>query len=186
MVTTTVNAAGTLPQSTITVVSTTGFASPTGTIYILNSSGTQTVAYTGTTTTTFTGCSGGTGAIATGNDVVQSIEQGTTAALILEPKISPAVATGPAIETHGKYSFLNQDVFGSNDIGTTDEYPFVQTIPKPTVATTTNYYKMVGYYTTGATYESFVTTGSPSSSTTTNPNTGHTLVNTFVASFWSV
>ena len=51
---------------------------------------------------------------------------------------------------------------------------------------TTKYFQMVGYYTTGAVYEAFVVTGSPAPSTTTNPNTGHTLVNTYVASFWQV
>lgn len=55
----------------------------------------------------------------------------------------------------------------------------------PTPTGVTNYYKMVGYYTTGATYESFVVTGSPAPSTTTNPNTGHTLINTFVAQTWT-
>lgn len=47
-----------------------------------------------------------------------------------------------------------------------------------------NYYKMVGYYVASAAYEAFVVTGSPSAASTTNPNTGHALVNTFVASFW--
>ncbi len=55
----------------------------------------------------------------------------------------------------------------------------------PTPATATVYYKMVGYYTTGAVYESFVTTGSPASASTTNPNTGHALINTFVALSWT-
>lgn len=62
------------------------------------------------------------------------------------------------------------------------------TLPVPTGGgmSLTKYYKMVGYYTTGAVYESFVVTGAPASPTTTNPNTGHTLVNTFVSSFWEV
>lgn len=67
-ITTTVNSALTLPQSTITVVSTTGFAS-SGSIRIISSTGWQTVNYTGTTTTTFTGCTGGTGNIFIGNQV---------------------------------------------------------------------------------------------------------------------
>lgn len=50
----------------------------------------------------------------------------------------------------------------------------------------TKYFKMTGYYVTGAVYESFVVTGNPSPPTTTNPNTGHTLVNTFVSSFWEI
>ncbi len=57
------------------------------------------------------------------------------------------------------------------------------TLPTPTGVTT--YYKMVGYYTTGLVYESFVTTGNPTSASTTNPNTGHALVNTFVTQTWT-
>lgn len=66
--TTTVNSAVTLPQTTITVISTTGFAA-SGTIRIISTTGWQTVTYTGTTGTTFTGCSGGTGNIFVGNQV---------------------------------------------------------------------------------------------------------------------
>lgn len=46
------------------------------------------------------------------------------------------------------------------------------------------HFKMIGYYVTGAVYESFVVTGSPSPSSTTNPNTGHALINTYVANIW--
>ena len=60
-----------LPQSTINVVSTTGFPS-TGTIFVFTSAGTQTVTYTGTTATTFTGCTGGTGTMSTGGFVLTS------------------------------------------------------------------------------------------------------------------
>lgn len=66
--TTTVNASGTLPQATITVVSTIGFPSA-GTITVVSSNGNQTVTYTGTTATTFTGCTGGTGNIVATNAV---------------------------------------------------------------------------------------------------------------------
>ena len=62
---TTTSGSHTLPQSTITVASTTGFAS-SGALWV-NAS--QYVTYTGTTATTFTGCSGGTGSITTGSDV---------------------------------------------------------------------------------------------------------------------
>jgi hypothetical protein len=57
-----------LPQGTINVASTTGFAS-TGAIYVTTTNGPQLVTYTGTGATTFTGCSGGTGAMTTGNAV---------------------------------------------------------------------------------------------------------------------
>jgi hypothetical protein len=53
-----------LPQGTINVDSTTGFAA-SGTLYVQTSTGTQTVAYTGVTATSFTGCTGGTGTMST-------------------------------------------------------------------------------------------------------------------------
>lgn len=60
-----------LPQSTISVVSTTGFTT-SGTILVTTDGGPQTVTYTGITATTFTGAAGGTGILSTGNAVVQA------------------------------------------------------------------------------------------------------------------
>lgn len=62
-----------LPQGTINVVSTTGFA-VSGTLLVVSSTGLQVVTYTGGGGggTTFTGCSGGTGVLNTGN-MVQSL-----------------------------------------------------------------------------------------------------------------
>lgn len=58
-----------LPQGTINVASTTGF--PTvGWVYVTTTTGFQVVNYTGVTATSFTGCTGGTGTMATGNAVV--------------------------------------------------------------------------------------------------------------------
>ncbi len=59
-----------LPQGTITVASTTGFAA-SGNIIIVSEKGEQNIAYTGTTATTFTGATGGTGTIDTGDTVYQ-------------------------------------------------------------------------------------------------------------------
>lgn len=57
----------TLPQSTINVTSTTGFAS-SGILYIYTNSGWNVVSYAATSGgTQFTGCSGGTGTLSTGN-----------------------------------------------------------------------------------------------------------------------
>lgn len=57
-----------LPTGTINVVSTA--AAPTsGTIFVHTSTGTHAVAYTGKGATTFTGCTGGTGTMSTGNVV---------------------------------------------------------------------------------------------------------------------
>lgn len=58
----------TLPQSTINVVSTAGFPG-SGTFAIVTSAGLQTVAYVGTTSTTFTNCTGGVGIMSTGGQV---------------------------------------------------------------------------------------------------------------------
>lgn len=57
-----------LPTGTINVASTAAFASA-GTIYVVTGSGLQTVAYTGKTGTSFTGCTGGVGNMATGGAV---------------------------------------------------------------------------------------------------------------------
>lgn len=67
----------TLPQSTIDVGSTTGFPT-SGTIVVLSSSGLQTIYYTNTTPTSFTGCLGGSGTITTSSTVYYSIATFTT------------------------------------------------------------------------------------------------------------
>lgn len=69
-----------LPQGTLNVVSTTGFTSPTGTLFVQSSTGTQTITYTNTTGTTFTGCVGGSGNISTGGIVGQAVQTTTIAA----------------------------------------------------------------------------------------------------------
>jgi hypothetical protein len=57
-----------LPQATINVASTAGFAT-SGSIFVNTSNGYQLVTYTNTTGTSFTGCSGGTGTMSTGGGV---------------------------------------------------------------------------------------------------------------------
>jgi hypothetical protein len=57
-----------LPQSTINVVSTTGFPS-SGTVAVVTSAGLQTVSYVGTTPTSLTNCTGGVGVMSTGGQV---------------------------------------------------------------------------------------------------------------------
>jgi hypothetical protein len=62
-----------LPQATINVASTTVFpAGPGATILVFTDNGVQTVTYTAKTATTFTGCTGGTGTIRTGNGVANN------------------------------------------------------------------------------------------------------------------
>lgn len=74
------NGTASLPQATLTVFSTTGFSTPTGSLLIQSSAGTQTVTYTNTTGTSFTGVSGGTGTIVTGGIVAQTNASTTIAA----------------------------------------------------------------------------------------------------------
>ena len=90
-----------LPQGTITVASTTGFAA-SGNILIVSESGWQNIAYTGTTSTTFTGCTGGTGTVDTG-DVVQQVP---TAATILsnEPSSTGAYARAAVVNNATNFS----------------------------------------------------------------------------------
>jgi hypothetical protein len=57
-----------LPQGTINVISTTNFPT-SGTILVFTNAGSQTVTYTNTTGTSFTGCTGGAGTMSTGNTV---------------------------------------------------------------------------------------------------------------------
>lgn len=67
-----------LPQATINVSSTTGFPT-SGTINVTTSSNVQqVVTYTGVTATSFTGCSGGSGTMTTGNLVTGQIFTGCT------------------------------------------------------------------------------------------------------------
>jgi len=61
-----------LPTATLNVTSTTGFAT-SGTIFICSPAGRQTVNYTGTTATSFTGCTGGSGSILGGSQVVAGV-----------------------------------------------------------------------------------------------------------------
>jgi Tfp pilus assembly protein PilV len=77
---TTTSGSVTLPASTISVASTTGFMS-SGTIYV----GGQTVTYTGLTGTSFTGCSGGTGTFASGTTALggETGEQIKTVAVVV-------------------------------------------------------------------------------------------------------
>jgi hypothetical protein len=60
-----------LPTATINVASTSGFPT-SGIIFVVTSTGLNTVVYTNTTATSFTGCTGGTGAMTTGGSVTNS------------------------------------------------------------------------------------------------------------------
>jgi len=94
MASTTTNGASSLPEATLVVASVTGFLS-SGTVNVTTTSnGVQQVNYSGTQTSpsvAFTGCSGGSGAFASGASVTQSQDQGITLAFIpVESLVSPA------------------------------------------------------------------------------------------------
>lgn len=65
-----------LPQATINVVDTTNFIAA-GHLYVTTSDGPQLVTYTGKTGTSFLGCSGGTGTMSTGGEVLPTAVLGT-------------------------------------------------------------------------------------------------------------
>ena len=67
-----------LPQSTINVAATSSFANATGpgTIWVQSNTGLYLVSFTGSTSLTFTGCSGGSGTLATGNSVTEPMPRG--------------------------------------------------------------------------------------------------------------
>ncbi len=92
-----------LPQATINVVSTTGFTSA-GTLLVFSSAGPQTITYTGTTGTTFTGCVGGTGTLFVNNYVAQTNRSTTIAAGsngIALPQATINVASAVGFPTSG-------------------------------------------------------------------------------------
>ena len=82
----------TLPQGTINVASTTGFPA-SGTILVTTTAGVQTVTYTATTPTLFTGCTGGVGEMMTGGSVGEPVTGGTSGASALVAQILVAGAT---------------------------------------------------------------------------------------------
>jgi hypothetical protein len=88
-----------LPQATINVASTTGFAS-SGTAQIVTSAGIQYVAYTGLTGTSFTGCTGGSGTMATGGAVSQGFPAWVGEMLPNQYGLhKPATITAPSAST---------------------------------------------------------------------------------------
>lgn len=121
-----------------------------------------------------------------------STDQGTSIKFIGEVKISPANGEqGYPLHNHGVYNFAIPSASYPNDIfkdkGNSLSIPsfvFFNDVPLP--VSQKKYYQMTGFYVTGSVYESFVIVNNPTSPTTVNPNTGHTLTNTFVSSYWIV
>jgi hypothetical protein len=114
----------TLPQSTIFVASTAGYPATGGTITVTSSGGPQTVTYTTVNGTAFTGCSGGTGTIATANAVTggpfaQTVTYTGVAATTFTGCLGGvgAITTGNAVNNTG--FFTNFPTVGSAYINTT-------------------------------------------------------------------
>lgn len=116
-----------LPQATINVANTSGFAAYLGNyvIYVTTGAGQQTVTCTGTTGTTFTGCSGGSGSMSTGGSVLGGLAVGTFRILCnLHAPADDGVLALSNEDTSsqpnnrillpggGKYTSTNEDRFG--------------------------------------------------------------------------
>lgn len=96
-----------LPQSVINVASTAGFSPDGGQILVTTASGIQKVNYTGLTATSFTGCTGGVGAMTTGGLVqsfanlnvgdVVTIDDGTTSVKVVVTGIAGNVISFAAV-----------------------------------------------------------------------------------------
>jgi hypothetical protein len=116
----------------------------------------------------------------------QSSDRGTTGNFFTETKITPAAGQlGNPTKNAGVYGVIPIAANEITDRGISSpstSYPPVSGYTG--TVTLTKYYKMVGYYTTGAVYEEFISVGAPSASSATNPNTGHALVNCYVSTFW--
>lgn len=183
-------------SGTLHVVQTATFAAATASaprtvIVYLTNPGThlaptyQTITYTGTSGgNAFTGCTcSGSGLLHTGDTVFQD---GYTVQDDGQKKRTPGNGVqGIPGGTYGSYDLV-QITSPDSDEGATNYNRTNPALANGTGTIFTRYYKMVGYYSTGAVYETFIITGAPATGTTTNPNTGHTLINTFVASFWEV
>lgn len=107
--TTTLTGSHTLPQTTITVGSTTGFPS-TGLIVI---GGTQQVAYTGTTATTFTGATGGVGTFGGGTTVTTGADRAGRVESLLRA-ITPAHLN--LVVTYGEGFIVGESIVGEEAI----------------------------------------------------------------------
>lgn len=109
-----------LPQGTITVASTTGFAA-SGNIIIVSEKGEQNIAYTGTTATTFTGCTGGTGTIDTGDSVYAIPTQATI--LSNEPTSTGGYARAAVLNNPANWPASTGTYPASKSSGATVSFP---------------------------------------------------------------
>jgi hypothetical protein len=132
----------TLPEATISLADASGFAT-SGRCLITTADGIQVVTYTGKSTNDLTGCTGGTGTMATGGAVSQPmIPNNTATTYALDVADASFAATQPPImDTAGKpvlrvYLTANQsagDAFGPNVIGAQNDGGFSVEVTSGTV-----------------------------------------------------
>lgn len=116
----------------------------------------------------------------------QSSDRGTTGNFFTENKITPATGQlGSPTKNSGVYGVIPLAANELTDKGLTSPSTSYPGFSGYTGSTTlTKYYKMVGFFVSGAVYEEFISVGAPSASSATNPNTGHALINCYVSTFW--
>ena len=115
-----------LPQATINVADTSAFAS-SGSVVVLTTAGSQAVTYTGKTATSFTGCTLGTGTMATGGLVTSS---GETSAFVVWTQPTPTLSqcaevnlqSNTLLNGHGKGAFALNGASGLGTPGSTTFY----------------------------------------------------------------
>ncbi len=118
----------TLPQATLVVNSTAGFSPSGGTLLVSTSAGTQTVHYTGITTTApfeFTGCTGGSGTLSAGGAVVGGIFRVSGGGLPLGLFLSSNGTLLGTPRLGGNYFFTVQ---ASDDAGNTASMQYAMTV----------------------------------------------------------
>lgn len=95
-----------LPAATVNVASTTGFATA-GQFTVLSSAGAQQITYTGKTSTSFTGCSGGVGTLYTGQKLAQYPVFTNNGAALAIASTSTTVSDGTKFQVGGKYTLVD-------------------------------------------------------------------------------
>ena len=106
-----------LPQASITVGSTTGFASA-GNILVTTADGTELVSYTSVDATHFLGCTGGTGTMATGGAVTQPmLGDNTTTTYSLNVADGSFTATNPPLADTAGPAVVEVSLGASQSVG---------------------------------------------------------------------
>jgi hypothetical protein len=106
-----------LPQATITVASTTGFAAA-GNILVTTANGIQAVVYTSVNATNFLGCTGGSGLMATSGAVTQpAIGDNTTTTFAANVADASLVNTRPSTQDKAGSRVVRVNLAASQSVG---------------------------------------------------------------------